>query len=210
MRKKSNITLLLIERNAQIDLTIDHNETRVLKINQKLNNDLRVVGFNKKRITQEQLLELANIEIGEEESVSQVDFIKKYIKSNEIHLASEVRRLQQNVRKIIIRAESSEIAKQLLTSLLKSQSHKLKECIDNPFEKKPHPWAKCVDCDDFYRQIPESRRCHSCGGVVVNELRPNTWFECQVCKGTGYNSRFKKVCSSCGEKGWLFAELLKL
>ena len=79
MRKTSNITLLLIERNAQIDLTIAHNETRVLNINQKLNNDLRVVGFNKKRITQEQLLELANIDVSEEESVSQVDFIKKYI-----------------------------------------------------------------------------------------------------------------------------------
>jgi hypothetical protein len=210
LKNNTKITFLLVECNDRIDLNLDHNGLRVLSIDQKLDKPLRVIGFNKPRITPGQLLEFANREVSEDASISEIGFIREYIKSKERTISSDVRQLQQMLRKIIIHSESKEIAKQLLASLLQSQTPQHAECSSNPFEKKPHPWAKCTNCESFYRQVPESGSCVSCGGFIKNELRPNTWFECQVCEGTGYDARFKKACSSCGEKGWLFAELFKL
>jgi hypothetical protein len=208
MKKNTSITLLLIERNGNIEVSIDHNDVQVLKINKHLEKTPRVIGFNQPRITQEQFLEIANREVNEGSATDPIGFLREYMKSIDSNIESNIKEIQRILRKSIIHAESKNVANQLVSLLIKQSRLNKTELNDNPLEKKPHPWAKCLDCGEFYH-LPQDTPCSNCGGYVKNELRPNIWFECQVCEGTGYNARFKKVCSSCNQKGWLFAELFK-
>lgn len=74
--------------------------------------------------------------------------------------------------------------------------------------KKPHPWAKCMKCGAFHSDDFINKGCPKCGGAVKSELRPNTWFECQVCDGTG--GKNDAPCRSCDGNGWLFIDLFKM
>lgn len=70
--------------------------------------------------------------------------------------------------------------------------------------KKKQPYARCVDCNAFFDMEFINQSCPSCkNGFVKSELRPNTWFECQVCDAAGLSSG-GTICHECKGKGWLF------
>ena len=72
-------------------------------------------------------------------------------------------------------------------------------------EKKKHPWARCIECYTFFPIEMANKKCSNCEGTVKSELRPNTWFECEVCENTG--TTHKSNCNACNGTGWLFTEI---
>ena len=209
MKAKDHITVILIERSGKIDLTVDHEGARVLGLHDEPGRSIRPNLLKKSRITQEQLMQLLERETECDDNLKKNYLIKKYIGSRKDSIRSDVYQLQKIARKIISHAENQKIAEDFLTSITQSPQPPCDE-HDVFIAKKPHPWAKCLNCDEFYLEIPPGSTCVVCNSTVRNEVRPNTWFECQPCQGTGYNTRFNRACCSCAEKGWLFAELFKL
>jgi DnaJ-class molecular chaperone len=68
--------------------------------------------------------------------------------------------------------------------------------------KKPQPCAKCLQCEQSYTDSNLiNEKCPQCGGAIKSELRPNSWFECQVCNATGI--KYNKPCLRCIGEGWL-------
>lgn len=200
-----------MECNDELEISIDHNGSRVLGSSGQRDKTPKVSGYSKPKITEEELLEFISFRVEAEGDKNSLTFLNEYIfNSADGQISSRIKDLQRNLRKIIIHAETKQVAESLKLKIIQAESVKCKSQAENILLKKPHPWARCTDCEEFYKQPPENCVCSKCGGHVRNELRPNVWFECQVCKGTGYDSRFKKVCSSCDKKGWLFHELFKI
>lgn len=72
--------------------------------------------------------------------------------------------------------------------------------------KKPHPWAKCIDCHAFFDDSLADEPCPVCKkSTVKREARTNTWFECQNCNATGI--AYSETCKPCKGEGWLFTEV---
>lgn len=209
MKAKDHITVILIERSGKIDLTVDHEGARLFGLHDEPSRSIRPNLLKKPRITQEQLMKLLKREAEGDDNLKKNSLIKKYIDSRKDSIRSDVHQLQKIARKIISHVENQKIAEDFLTSITQSPHTPCNE-QDVFIAKKPHPWAKCLNCDEFYLEIPPGSTCAACNFTVRNEVRPNTWFECQACQGTGYNTRFNKACCSCAEKEWLFAELFKL
>lgn len=210
MKKLDKITLLLMECNDELEISIDHNGSRVLGSSGQRDKTPKVSGYSKPRITEEELREFISFRVDDEGGKNLLTFLNEYINSADGQIALRVKDLQRNLRKIIIHAETKQVAESLKLKIIQANSLKFKSQAEDALFKKPNPKARCTDCGEFYDRQPEDCMCSKCGGYVRNELRPNVWFECQVCKGTGYDSRFKKVCSSCDKKGWLFHELFKI
>ena len=82
--------------------------------------------------------------------------------------------------------------------------------MNNTIDKKPHPWAKCMDCHAFFvdDDTYANKSCPVCKkGTVNRESRTNTWFVCQGCHATG--TSLASVCEWCKGKGWLFTEFFQ-
>ncbi len=80
--------------------------------------------------------------------------------------------------------------------------------MSNTIGKKPHPWAKCMDCHAFFSDddAHANKPCPVCKkSTVRRESRTNTWFECQKCHGTGID--YSQTCRCCKGNGWLFTEV---
>jgi hypothetical protein len=71
--------------------------------------------------------------------------------------------------------------------------------------KKDHPWVLCDNCCSFFDHSMKGQKCECGAGYIRPDVRPNTWFECQICDATGIVSGSK--CGFCKGKGWLYTDI---
>jgi hypothetical protein len=207
MKKNDRINLVLRELDGSIELSLEKSGCQLLSISEGSRKKPRVNGFNKPRVSQQELLGFAERERKAGGASSTIDALNSYIASQNRVINAQISSIQKAIRHLTIAAESKAIAEQVKSSVIEI-SKITSATIALP--KTQSPRAKCMKCNAFYLDKPEDSFCIHCDGVVKNELRGNTWFECQICNGTGYNARFSQPCSSCEQKGWLFIEAFKI
>lgn len=210
MKNVKPITLLIMEREGCFELSLEYDYVKIISIVSLGGRSPRVNGFKDKAITEAALMEFVSNITQSEILSDNIDFMNDYLKQVELKYDLYAKDMQKIIRKLIIIAETKKSMELLKEKINQQRSDLSTTTLQNPLNKKPIPCARCIKCGKFYRDQPDDCLCTFCQEYVKRELRPNVWFECQVCNGTGYNARFRKVCSSCDEQGWLFSELFKL
>jgi hypothetical protein len=207
MKSKDRINLVLRELDGSIELSLEKSGNQLFSLSEANRKTPRVNGFNKPRANHQEILGFAEREKSAGAASSTQEALNSYIASQDRAIDAQVLLIRKAIRHLIISAESKAIAEQVKSSVIENLRH---TSTSSALPKIPSPMAKCMKCNAFYSAMPSNSLCTQCDGVVRNELRGNTWFECQICEGTGYNARFSKPCSSCDQKGWLFIEAFKM
>jgi hypothetical protein len=207
MKKNDRINLVLRELDGAIELSLEKSGNQLFSISDANRKNPRVNGFNKPRVSHQEILGFAEREKIAGAVSSTQEALNSYIDSQDRVIDAQILLIRKAIRHLVISAESKTIAEQVKLSVIENSR---RTSPSSALPKNPNPRAKCLKCGAFYLEMPDNSLCTHCDGVVRNELRGNTWFECQICEGTGYNARFNKPCSSCDQKGWLFIEAFKM
>ena len=205
--RRNQISLQLIENGDNVNVILDQDGDTIFRLNNATYKEPRVVGFRAPQMSEPAMLQRATDESENDGVAGMIRFLSEVNRSMDHEIDRHIKTIRTEIRKILMCAKTKKSANEFRAKLPKQSDALFPE---NPASKIPRPGAKCPSCNYFYPDSRNNSQCDNCEDYIKRESRPNTWFECQACHGTGYNFRLKKICTSCEEKGWLFANLFKI